>query len=84
MSYMYIVRVLCTDNYNTCRILSSRLFTGPVNRLLSWSGLVPLSRLTYMAYLIHPIVMLYFNYSLESPVLLNDINMVSVYKTGVY
>ncbi|CAC5380351.1 unnamed protein product [Mytilus coruscus] len=34
---------------------------GFVNTILSWKGLVPLSRLTYCAYLIHPLVM-YFYY----------------------
>ncbi|CAC5380350.1 unnamed protein product [Mytilus coruscus] len=34
---------------------------GFVNTILSWKGFVPLSRLTYCAYLIHPLVM-YFYY----------------------
>jgi len=50
-----------------------------VNKLLSWSGLVPLSRLTYMAYLIHPIVIFYYLLSLESSVILNDINMIYMF-----
>lgn len=29
---------------------------GPVNKLLSWPGFVPLSKITYCAYLLHPIV----------------------------
>ncbi|KAK3592290.1 hypothetical protein CHS0354_032680 [Potamilus streckersoni] len=32
---------------------------GPINTLLSWSPFVPLSRLTYCAYLVHPVIMLY-------------------------
>ncbi|KAL3870701.1 hypothetical protein ACJMK2_038745 [Sinanodonta woodiana] len=32
---------------------------GPVNTLLSWSPFVPLSRLTYCAYLVHPMIMFY-------------------------
>ncbi|KAL4219415.1 hypothetical protein ACF0H5_021995 [Mactra antiquata] len=32
-------------------------FGGPVNVLLSWKGIIPLSRLTYCAYLVHPVVM---------------------------
>ncbi|KAL3870700.1 hypothetical protein ACJMK2_038744 [Sinanodonta woodiana] len=32
---------------------------GPVNTLLSWSPFVPLSRLTYCAYLVHPVIIIY-------------------------
>jgi len=37
-------------------------YGGPVNALLSWGGIVPLSRLTYCCYLVHPAVM-YLYYS---------------------
>ncbi|WAR11331.1 NRF6-like protein [Mya arenaria] len=33
---------------------------GWINELLSWRGFIPLSRLTYCAYLIHPLVMVTF------------------------
>ena len=32
--------------------------TGIVNTILSWNGFIPLSRLTYAAYLVHPICMM--------------------------
>lgn len=32
---------------------------GPINRLLSWSAFGPLSNLSYLAYLVHPLLMLY-------------------------
>ena len=32
------------------------LCEGPVNSFLSWKAFIPLSRLTYCAYLIHPLV----------------------------
>jgi len=35
-------------------------YGGPVNALLSWSAIIPLSRLTYMTYLIHPMVLTWF------------------------
>ncbi|WAR11321.1 NRF6-like protein [Mya arenaria] len=35
-------------------------YGGWINELLSWRGFIPLSRLTYCAYLIHPLVMLTF------------------------
>ncbi|KAK7474886.1 hypothetical protein BaRGS_00033888, partial [Batillaria attramentaria] len=31
---------------------------GPINRFLSWRGFLPLSRLTYCVYLLHPVVIL--------------------------
>ncbi|GBL57091.1 hypothetical protein AVEN_109403-1, partial [Araneus ventricosus] len=35
---------------------------GVVNSILSWKALIPLSRITYCAYLVHPIVLkIYFN-----------------------
>ena len=41
-------------------------FVGPVNTLLSWRGIIPLSRLTYTAYLVHPIVMMTYYNSVRS------------------
>ncbi|XP_029644314.1 nose resistant to fluoxetine protein 6-like [Octopus sinensis] len=35
-------------------------YGGYVNTILSWKALIPLSRLTYCAYLVHPIMMYYF------------------------
>lgn len=39
--------------------------TGFVSSCLSWKGLVPWSRLTYMAYLVHPFVIWYTNGSMR-------------------
>lgn len=33
-------------------------FTGLINKFFSWRGFVPLSRLTYCVYLIHPVVVI--------------------------
>ncbi|XP_067940094.1 nose resistant to fluoxetine protein 6-like [Watersipora subatra] len=41
---------------------------GWVNDLLAWRGFVPLSRMTYCAYLVHPVVMTYLSYSMQSTV----------------
>ncbi|CAK8686756.1 unnamed protein product [Clavelina lepadiformis] len=35
-------------------------YGGPVNTLLSWKGFIPLSRLTYSSYLLHPLVISWF------------------------
>lgn len=54
-------------------------YGGPVNALLSWKGIIPLSRLTYCAYLVHPIVMFTYFYSRRTLVHYYDINMVYLY-----
>ncbi|XP_067662096.1 nose resistant to fluoxetine protein 6-like [Haliotis asinina] len=51
-------------------------YGGFVNTLLSWSAFVPLGRLTYCAYLVHPIVMYIFFSSQHTLVHLSDINVV--------
>ncbi|XP_060563326.1 nose resistant to fluoxetine protein 6-like [Ruditapes philippinarum] len=40
---------------------------GWVNEVLSWKAFVPLGRLTYSAYLIHPLVMIVFYMSRNTP-----------------
>ena len=51
--------------------------TGFVNTLLSWKALVPLSRLTYSAYLIH-IIVIYLDFmGLRQTFALTDLSLVS-------
>ena len=45
---------------------------GFINTLLAWPGMVTLSRLTYMAYLIHPIVIFYYLLSRQSLIFADD------------
>ncbi|TKR64165.1 hypothetical protein L596_024746 [Steinernema carpocapsae] len=40
---------------------------GPVNRFLSWRAFIPLSRITFCAYLIHPILLQLYNFSRPHP-----------------
>uniref|UniRef100_T2M7V7 Leukocyte receptor cluster member 1 n=1 Tax=Hydra vulgaris TaxID=6087 RepID=T2M7V7_HYDVU len=49
---------------------------GLINRFLSWNVFLPISRLTFGVYLIHPLVLLYFYYSLDNPVHIESITMV--------
>ncbi|XP_033763843.1 O-acyltransferase like protein-like [Pecten maximus] len=49
---------------------------GPVDSLLSWRGLVPLSRLTFAAYLIHPVVMIIQGSSRFATHYLSDYSMI--------
>ncbi|XP_071097623.1 nose resistant to fluoxetine protein 6-like [Haliotis cracherodii] len=51
-------------------------YGGFVNTLLSWPAFIPLSRLTYCAYLVHPIVMYIFFSSQHTLLNLSDINTV--------
>ncbi|KAK2142229.1 hypothetical protein LSH36_983g00109 [Paralvinella palmiformis] len=54
-------------------------YGGPVNTLLSWSGLVPLSRFTYMAYLIHPMVIAWVYGTNEAPVYICDTTIICMF-----
>ena len=64
-----------------CRIFCCNIdflfFIGFVNTILSWKGLIPLSRLTYCAYLVHPPVMYYFYYSKKRLIYWDDHEVVS-------
>ena len=88
--FIYILHfTYCNDCKCTGRFCDSTIFpvlllisvlfctAGIVNRILSWSALVPLSRLTFMAYLVHPAVI--FNYYLSRPALIHvdDMQIVS-------
>lgn len=52
---------------------------GVVNSILSWEGIMPLSRLSYAAYLVHPIVMMICVYSKRSLVYLSDLDIIYLY-----
>lgn len=54
-------------------------FIGVINSLLSWKAFTPLSRLTYTAYLLHPIVIQIFYSSFETPLHFSNISIVSRY-----
>ena len=53
------------------------LISGIVNIILSWKGLVPLSRLSYAAYLVHPVIMMVHVYSKRNLIYLRDYDIVS-------
>ncbi|XP_060590858.1 O-acyltransferase like protein-like isoform X2 [Ruditapes philippinarum] len=54
-------------------------YGGPVNSLLSWRGIIPLSRLTYCAYLVHPIVMSLYFYSRKTMMYWYDLNLIYLF-----
>jgi hypothetical protein len=49
----------------------------PVNAFLSYRGFFPLSRLTYCAYLLHPLIMMLTSFQMESPLHLDHAIIVS-------
>ncbi|XP_034234664.1 O-acyltransferase like protein isoform X2 [Thrips palmi] len=42
-------------------------YGGPVNRILSWTLLYPFSRVTYCAYLVHPVVIRLLSMKMDAP-----------------
>lgn len=52
-------------------------YGGLVNSVLSYRGLLPLSRLTYCAYLVHPTIMMYTCFLLDGPFHLQNSMVVS-------
>ena len=73
-----IIDELFFDKFTSSNLQSViNLITGYVNTILSWPGIIPLSRLTYTAYLVHPIVLSYYNYSMQETIVFNNIVYVS-------
>ncbi|XP_048777957.2 nose resistant to fluoxetine protein 6-like isoform X2 [Ostrea edulis] len=52
---------------------------GYINTLLSWKAFVPLSRLTYCAYLVHPLVMYVYYLNRNFPFYLSDLDFVYIF-----
>ncbi|KAK3594983.1 hypothetical protein CHS0354_019911 [Potamilus streckersoni] len=52
---------------------------GIVNSMLSWNGFIPLMRLTYAAYLVHPICMMVYVYSKRSLIHINTYEIVYLF-----
>jgi peptidoglycan/LPS O-acetylase OafA/YrhL len=50
-------------------------FAGIINDILSWRAWFPLSRLTYSAYLFHPVVILVYLGSLRETVFIDNLHM---------
>ncbi|XP_054166229.1 nose resistant to fluoxetine protein 6-like [Oppia nitens] len=52
---------------------------GIINRILSWSALVPLSRLSFQIYLFHFVLVLAIKAALRQPLYFNSLTMVMLY-----
>ena len=59
------------------------LYTGWINELMSWKPFIPLGRLTYMAYLVHPIVMLSYYMSRRQLTYFNNYEVVGSCKLSI-
>ena len=57
-------------------LMLSCTVVGFVNTILSWPALIPLSRLTYAAYLVHPVVLSYYAFTLEDRMFISDVTYV--------
>ncbi|XP_047534911.1 nose resistant to fluoxetine protein 6-like [Vanessa atalanta] len=54
-------------------------YGGLINSALSYRGLLPLSRLTYCAYLVHPTIMMYTSFLLDGPLHLQNSMVLTIY-----
>ncbi|XP_075986822.1 O-acyltransferase like protein-like [Anticarsia gemmatalis] len=54
-------------------------YGGLVNSALSYRGLLPLSRLTYCAYLVHPTIMMYTSFLLDGPYHMQNSTVLAIY-----
>jgi len=59
-------------------------FAGVINSFLSWKFWIPLSRLTFGAYLLHPMVIFYFFLVQENPFHYQDNIMAFVYISNLF
>ena len=59
-------------------------YGGPVNRFLSWKAFVPLSRLTYVVYLIHFTYLMVWSARLRKPIYYTDLDHVQFYLGAVF
>ncbi|CAG5042180.1 unnamed protein product [Parnassius apollo] len=54
-------------------------YGGLINSALSYRGLLPLSRLTYCAYLVHPTIMIYTSFLMDGPLHLQNSIVLTIY-----
>ncbi|KAK3584300.1 hypothetical protein CHS0354_013252 [Potamilus streckersoni] len=56
---------------------------GPVNQILSWKIWAPLGRLTFAAYLVHPIMLYFFYLNFRLPIHFTDLTMIYYYMANL-
>lgn len=79
--------ILCVQNSKWIKCTKNDILfamvdiIGYVNTLMSWKAMIPLSRLTYCGYLVHPILMEAYFFSRRTPMYFTDFSMVRYLKT---
>ena len=58
-------------------------YGGPVNWFLSWKVWAPLGRLTYAAYLIHPIILVVYEMNLVTPLRFTDLTVIYMFVSNL-
>lgn len=72
-----VVNIFWTESVETlCKYWLCFVCAGVVNSLLSFRALFPLSRLTYCAYLLHPLVMVVTAFSMDGPLHIHNFNII--------
>lgn len=54
-------------------------YATPINNILSYQAIFPLSRLSYCAYLLHPVVMMATSFQMEAPMHLQHVIVVTMF-----
>ena len=73
-----VVNIFWTESVETlCKYWLCFVCAGVVNSLLSFRALFPVSRLTYCAYLSHPLIMVVTAFSMDGPLHIHNLLVVS-------
>jgi peptidoglycan/LPS O-acetylase OafA/YrhL len=59
------------------------IYIGIINKILSWSAWIPLSRLTYSAYLVHTMIIIYYFATKNHLFHLEDLGMIYMFLSHV-
>ena len=75
--FFFLVRVFLFLSCKTMISVMCHSTAGLANKFLSWSVFVPLGRLTYIGYLLHPVLIYRNYYGQQRGVYVDGLNMVS-------
>ncbi|XP_011630660.1 nose resistant to fluoxetine protein 6-like [Pogonomyrmex barbatus] len=82
--YMALQRVFWAISFAWIVIACFTKHGGIVNQLLSFKGWIPLSRLTYCAYLLNPIIIRSINLCSEAPIYFQFLPLIFMYLEYVF